>query len=64
MEKFRACYLGDDLNTLTLPRVLPDRVLDHVCLRLFGMPTGFGCEPATSNSGRRRADMKRRREGI
>jgi NAD(P)-dependent dehydrogenase (short-subunit alcohol dehydrogenase family) len=33
---------------VTLPRMLPDRMLDHVRLRLFGMPTGFGGEPATS----------------
>ena len=41
--------VGADASLLvTLPRVLPDRVLDHVRLRLFGMPTEFGCEPATS----------------
>lgn len=40
--------VGADATTLvTLPRVLPDRVLDQVRLRLFGMPTGFACEPAT-----------------
>jgi short-subunit dehydrogenase len=46
----RARYpVGADATLMvTLPRVLPDRVLDHVRLRLFGMPTGFGCEPATS----------------
>jgi NAD(P)-dependent dehydrogenase (short-subunit alcohol dehydrogenase family) len=46
----RARYpVGADATLLvTLPRILPDRVLDHVRLRLFGMPTGFGCEPATS----------------
>jgi NAD(P)-dependent dehydrogenase (short-subunit alcohol dehydrogenase family) len=41
--------VGADATLLvTLPRLLPDRVLDHVRLRLFGMPTEFGCEPAAS----------------
>jgi hypothetical protein len=26
----------------TLPKVLPDRVLDQLLLRIAGMPTGFG----------------------
>ncbi|HEY8089180.1 MAG TPA: SDR family oxidoreductase [Polyangiaceae bacterium] len=40
--------VGADARMLvTLPRVLPDRVLDQVRLRMLGMPTEFGCEPAT-----------------
>lgn len=31
----------------TLPRILPDRALDHVRLRMLGLSTEFGCEPAT-----------------
>jgi short-subunit dehydrogenase len=46
----RARYpVGADATLLvTLPRLLPDRVLDQLRLRLFGMPTRFGCEPAAS----------------
>ncbi len=35
--------VGKDSRILTLlPRLLPDRSLDHLRLRLFGMPTDFG----------------------
>jgi NAD(P)-dependent dehydrogenase (short-subunit alcohol dehydrogenase family) len=35
--------VGKDARLLvTLPRVLPDRLLDMIRLRLFGMPTSFG----------------------
>jgi NAD(P)-dependent dehydrogenase (short-subunit alcohol dehydrogenase family) len=37
--------VGTDARMLvTLPRVLPERALDHVRLRMMGMPTEFGCE--------------------
>lgn len=39
--------VGNDARTLvTLPRLLPDGVLDRLRLKLFGLPTAFGCEPA------------------
>ena len=41
--------VGADARTLvTLPRVLPDRVLDLARLRMLGQPTAFGCESATA----------------
>jgi NAD(P)-dependent dehydrogenase (short-subunit alcohol dehydrogenase family) len=41
--------VGRDARLLvTLPRLLPDRMLDGVRLRLFGMPTQFGAEPAAA----------------
>jgi NAD(P)-dependent dehydrogenase (short-subunit alcohol dehydrogenase family) len=40
--------VGADARTLvTLPWLLPDRWLDRVRMRVVGMPTAFGCEPAT-----------------
>ena len=38
---------ADSSILITLPRVLPDRALDQVRLRMLGMPTAFGCESAT-----------------
>jgi NAD(P)-dependent dehydrogenase (short-subunit alcohol dehydrogenase family) len=41
--------VGADARMLvTLPRVLPERALDRVRLRMLGMPTEFGCESATA----------------
>jgi NAD(P)-dependent dehydrogenase (short-subunit alcohol dehydrogenase family) len=43
--------VGADATMLvTLPRLLPQRALDRVRLRVLGMPTEFGCEPATEGS--------------
>ncbi|HLK41541.1 MAG TPA: SDR family oxidoreductase [Polyangiaceae bacterium] len=43
--------VGADARLLvTLPRVLPERALDQVRLRALGMPTDFGCEPATETT--------------
>jgi hypothetical protein len=43
--------VGVDARKLaTLPRFLPDRVLDQVRLRALGMPTEFACEPATESA--------------
>jgi NAD(P)-dependent dehydrogenase (short-subunit alcohol dehydrogenase family) len=37
--------VGADARTLvTLPRILPDRLLDQARLRMLGLPTEFGCE--------------------
>ncbi len=36
----------------TLSRILPDRLLDQVRLRMLGMPTRFGSEPATAEAPR------------
>jgi NAD(P)-dependent dehydrogenase (short-subunit alcohol dehydrogenase family) len=49
----RVRYLvGADAWVLaTLPRVLPERALDRVRLGRLGMPTEFGCEPATAPAG-------------
>lgn len=42
--------VGANARTLvTLPRLLPDRALDRVRLRLFALPAAFGCEPATES---------------
>jgi NAD(P)-dependent dehydrogenase (short-subunit alcohol dehydrogenase family) len=45
-----------------LPRILPDRLLDEIVLRMVGLPTKFGAnEPerrATSREARRKAGMK------
>lgn len=48
-ERPHARYpVGADARALaTLPRILPDRLLDRLRLRIFGMPTRFGGEPAT-----------------
>ncbi|MEO8800712.1 MAG: SDR family oxidoreductase [Polyangiaceae bacterium] len=37
---------NDAWMMVTLPRILPDRALDQLRLRMLGMPTGFGCELA------------------
>jgi NAD(P)-dependent dehydrogenase (short-subunit alcohol dehydrogenase family) len=39
---------ADSRILVTLPRLLPDRALDQVRLRLLGMRTEFGCESATA----------------
>lgn len=43
--------VGADARTLvTLPRLLPERLLDRVRLRMLGLPIAFGCEPATRSA--------------
>jgi NAD(P)-dependent dehydrogenase (short-subunit alcohol dehydrogenase family) len=46
--RLRYAVGADATMLVTLPRVLPDRALDQVRLRMLGLRTAFGCEPATA----------------
>jgi hypothetical protein len=39
--------VGADARVMvTLPRILPERLLDRLRLRLLGLPSGFGSQSA------------------
>jgi NAD(P)-dependent dehydrogenase (short-subunit alcohol dehydrogenase family) len=44
---------ADARKLVTLPRFLPDRLLDQLRLRTLGLPTKFGSEPAGSDESTR-----------
>jgi len=48
--RLRYAVGADATMLVTLPRVLPERALDQVRLRMLGMRTEFGCEPATEGA--------------